>query len=65
MVRLVATGIGSVMRLSSCSSRLSLDVRIAAFAAAMGWVCLAVSKDVSSSSALMRWLQTCFLAFRN
>ena len=43
MVRLVAAGIGFVMRLSSRSCRNSLDVRIAAFAAAVVWVCLAVS----------------------
>ena len=36
MVRLF--GIRSVMRLSSCSCRLYLDVRFAAFAAAMVWV---------------------------
>jgi hypothetical protein len=35
MVRLVAAGIGSVMRLSSSSFRQSLDVRIVAFAAAV------------------------------
>ena len=33
-----------------------VDDRIAAFAAAMVWVCLAVSKVVSSFSALMWWL---------
>ena len=54
MVRLVAAGIRSVMRLSSCSCGLSLDVRIAAFAAAVVCVCLAFSKVVSSFSALMR-----------
>ena len=54
----VAAGIGCVMRLSSCSCRLSLDVRFAVFAAAMVWVYLAVSKVVSSFSALMIWLQT-------
>ena len=37
-VRLVAAGIGSVTRFSSHSWRLSLEVRIAAFAFAMGWV---------------------------
>ena len=51
MVRLVADGIGS------------LNARIAVFAAAMVWVCLAVSKVVSSFSALMRWLQTSLLAW--
>ena len=53
------------MRLGSCSCRLSLDVRIAAFAATMVWViCLAVSKVVSSFSALlMRGLQTSLLAW--
>ena len=35
MVRLVAAGIEFVMRLSSCSCRLSLDAQIAAFAAVM------------------------------
>ena len=44
MVLLAAAGIESVMRLSSSSCRQSLDVRIAAFAAAfaaaMVWVCL-------------------------
>ena len=30
MVRLVAAGIGSVMRISSCSYRLSVDVRVVA-----------------------------------
>ena len=48
MVPLVAAGIGSVMRLSSCSCRLLLDVRIAAFTGAMVWECLADSKVVSS-----------------
>ena len=43
MVRLAAAGIGSVRRLSSFSCRLSLDARIAAFAAVVVWVCLAVS----------------------
>ena len=55
----VAAGIGIVMR---------LDVRIAAVAAAMVWVCLTVSKVVSSFSALMRWRQTFLLgdsALRN
>ena len=61
VVPLVAAGIGSVMRLSSCSCRLSLDVRIASFVVAMVSVCLAVSKVVSSFSALMRWLQTSLL----
>ena len=51
--RLVAAGIGSVILLSSYSCRLSLEVRIAPFAGAMVWVCLAVSKVASSFSALM------------
>ena len=38
MVRLVAAGIGYVMLLSSCSCRLSLDVRIAAFAEATEFI---------------------------
>ena len=37
-----------------------LDVRIAGVAAAMVWVCLAISKVVSYVSALMRWLQASF-----
>ena len=41
----------------------NLAVRIAAFAAAMIRVCVAVSKVVSSFSALMRWLQTSLLAW--
>ena len=44
MVRVVATGIGSVMRLSYCLCRQSLNVRIAAFAAAMVSVRLAVER---------------------
>ena len=61
MVRLVAAGVGAVMRLSSCSYRQPLDVRIADVAVAMVWECLAVSKVVSSIRALMRWLQTSFM----
>ena len=59
---MVAPGIGSVMRLSSSSCRLSLDVRITAFDVAMVLACLAVSKVVSIYSALMRWLHTSRLA---
>ena len=44
MVHLIAACIGSVMHLSSGSYRLSLDVPIASFAAAMASVCLAVSR---------------------
>ena len=62
VVRLAAPGIGAVIRLSSCSCRLSLVVRIAAFAA-MVWVCLAVSKVVSSFRALMRWQKSFLLAW--
>ena len=52
MVRLAAAGIGSVRRLSSFSCRLSLDARIAAFAAVVVWVCLAVS----AFAAVMVWV---------
>ena len=63
MVRLLVAGDGYVKRLNSCSCRQSLDVRIADFVAAMVWVCLAISKAVSSFSALMRWLQTSLLVW--
>ena len=39
-MRLVAAGIGAVMRLSSCSCRQSLNVRIADVAVAMVWAFL-------------------------
>ena len=41
----------------------SMDLRIAALAAAMIWVCLAVSKVVSFFSAPMRWLQASLLVW--
>ena len=56
-------GIGSVMRLSSRSCRRLLDVRIAALAAAMVWVCSAVSKVALPFSSMMIWLQTSLLAW--
>ena len=63
MVRLVFAGIKSVMCLSSCSCRLSLDI-LSAASATMVWVCLAISKKVVSSfSALLRWLQTSLLVW--
>ena len=52
-MRFVAAGFSSVLRLNSCSCRQSLDVGIAAFAAATVRACLAVSKVVSSLSAVV------------
>ena len=40
-----------------------MDVQIAAVAVAMDWVRFAVSKVVSSFSALMSWLQTSLLVW--
>ena len=42
--------------------QVTLDVRIATFAIGKVWVCLAVSKVVSSFRELMRWMQTPLLA---